>query len=215
MPEKIRFKKGDIVEVTVNDRAHLAVIASEQHPLEWYWKKYCLLRGNYFFDASDEMVYYLLNGPGYSHHSHINSISLMSPRWHVPDDIRRYFDHCLECAADEDCQKVYKTDYFTRHTIGEIGYKNIGIRYDTAALCHSLVYFQNDEIKESDGKITEIILPGMLDNTKIERITRWLNKVMYGRTRLWYLIRHWNSHCRDYNNEPPLSLNITSEQLLE
>lgn len=108
MPEKIRFKKGDIVEVTVNDRAHLAVIASEQHPLEWYWKKYCLLRGNYFFDASDEMVYYLLNGPGYSHHSHINSISLMSPRWHVPDDIRRYFDHCLECAADEDCQKFIR-----------------------------------------------------------------------------------------------------------
>lgn len=214
-PEGIRFKKGDIVEVAEKDRVYLAVIGSEHLPLEWYWKKYSHLRETYFFDASDEMSHYLLDGPGYRHHSHANTINLMSCRWPVPDDIRRYFEYSLECANEEDCYEVYQTDYFTRYSVGEIGNENIGIIYDSSTHHHRLVYIQYDEFKESDGKETETILPGMLDKAKIERLTRWLNKVMHGRPRLWYIIRHWNTHCRDSDSEPVLSLNTPIEELLK
>ncbi len=188
--ERSRFKKGDIVEVVGRDGVNLAVVAGEPYPLEWYWESYQRHGKEYYFDASDEANYYLLEGPGYMHHVHANTISLMAPRCPVPDDIRRYFDYCLECADKEDCREVYKTDYFPHDAIGELEKNSVEITYDPVAKRHRLGYSTSDM---------------QLDK---------LNEVMYGRTRLWYLIRDWNENVRNSLTEPELSLDTTLQQLL-
>ncbi len=210
---QIRFKRGDIVEVVWRDKVNLAIVASTPYPLEWYWENYQRHRKEYYFDASDEANYYLLAGPGYMHHDHANTISLMKPRRPIPDEIRRYFDYCLEYADEEDCMDRYNAVYFGKDTLGELGKNEICIIYDSVSHCHRLSYVvDNAVISENDRRM---VVPGTLDDAQIARLTRFLKEVMYGRTRLWYLIRDYNVNHRHYDLEPELSLDTTVEQLIK
>lgn len=211
--ERLRFKKGDIVEVAGHGKVNLAVVAGEPYPLEWYWDNYRRHGKEYYFDASDEANYYLLEGPGYMHHVHANTISLMSPRWPVPDNIRGYFEHCLECADEEDCENLYRANYFLKNAIGELGKNEISIIYDSASQCHRLSYIGDNAVNSRTDR--RIVMPGTFDDAQLVRLTRWLTEVMYGRTRLWYLIRDWNLNHRRDDLEPELSLDTTVEQLLK
>lgn len=211
--EQMRFKRGDIVEVVWDRKVNLAIVAGEPYPLEWFWERYRRHGKDYYFDASDEANYYLLEGPGYMYHDHVNTISIMKPRRPVPDDIRRYFEYCLECADLEDCSDVYNAQYFRDSAIGELGKNEIALTYDSAAQCHRLIYVVDDAIDRDNDK--RMVLPGSLDDAQIGRLKRWLNEVMYGRSRLWYLIRYWNIYQRNYDLQPELSLDTTPEQLLK
>ncbi|MBD5215540.1 MAG: hypothetical protein HDS78_03345 [Bacteroidales bacterium] len=211
--EWLRFHNGDIVEVFDNGKVNLAIVAGEPYPLEWYWQRYLRHGKEYYFDASDEAYYYLLEGPGYMHHVHASTINLMKPRWTVPDDIRLYFEYCLECGDLEDCDDVYNAQYFGDNDIGELGVNKITITYDSAAQCHRLIYVVDNTVNSDNDK--RMVLPGALDEAQIARLTRWLNEVMYGRTRLWYLIRDWNVNRRNFKLQPELSLDTTPEQLLK
>lgn len=210
---QLRFKGGDIVEVVGRDKVNLGVVVGTPYPLEWYWENYLKHGKEYYFDASDEANYYILEGPGYMHHVHANTISLMSPRWPVPDDIRRYFEHSLRHADDEDYEEVYRTNYFGDNEIGLLGRNEIDIIYDASTRRHRLTYICDDAIMSDNDK--RMLLPGMLDAAQLGRLTRWLSEVMYGRTRLWYLIRHWNENCCNYVSQPQLPLDTTIEQLLK
>lgn len=207
-----RFHRGDIVEVRGRDnKVNLAVVVSEPLPIEWFWEKYQKLRGDYYFDASDD-AYYLLEGPGYMHHTHVSDLSLMAPRRPIPDDIRRYFGHCLECADEEDCTKVYHAAYFSDTEPGKLGEDEIGLLYDEATGRHRLSYTIYDFAKDSNDR--RVILPGTLDEARLAEVWCFLSQVMYGKTRLWYLIRDWNEYYRDADRQPHLSPDTTINQLL-
>lgn len=93
-----RFHKGDIVEVIERDKVHLAVVGAEMPSVDWFWSLYekCKDLNCYFPDASDD-CYYVIDGPGEAFHSHVAPVALMKPCRPVPEEIRLYFTHCLEC----------------------------------------------------------------------------------------------------------------------
>lgn len=57
------------------------------------------------------------------------------------------------------------------------------------------------------------ILTDDFDPDRLASINRWLEGVMYGRSRLWYLIRSYNED-RDEDTQPELNPSTTFSQLL-
>lgn len=206
---RMRFKKGDIVEVVGNDRVNLAVVAADGPDIDRFWKMYDSSKnckyGLHFADESDD-CYYVIDGPGYAYHSHIRSIAMMKPSRPIPDDVREYFEHCLECADMEDCTDKYRSCTFFEDKISEYSTNSVHIEYDKDAKRHRLVRLAYDDTTE-----TKTTSPFSQD--EIESISRWLGDVMYGKTRLWYLIRNWNERCR-MDDEASLALDTPLSELL-
>lgn len=208
-----RFHRGDIVEVWGRDKkVNLAIVLHEPNPLEWYWERYQKHGKDYYFDSSDEEMYYLLEGPGYMHHDHAGTLSLMPTRRPVADDIRRYFEHCAEHADDEDCEEVFHTAYYSDTDAGLLGENKIVLLYDESSKRHRLAYIVDNPILSDNDR--RMVLPGTLNETQLERLKRFLSEVMYGKPRLWYLIRDWNEYHRFDGLEPVLSPDSTIEELL-
>lgn len=95
---RVRFKKGDIVEVMARGAVHLAVVAADFLPIEWFWHRYAGLPNSlgYFIDDTDDS-YYLLEGPDPALHRHHHALSLMSCSRPLPKDIKTFFVRCIEC----------------------------------------------------------------------------------------------------------------------
>ncbi len=206
--ERMRFKKGDIVEVLSRDSVNLAVVAADGPSVEWFWGLYNRSKdkcGGYFADASDD-CYYIIDGPGYAFHSHAPALSLMKPRFPIPEDVRDFFRHCLDKAEEECCIDRYTVASYSED-ISELSATSIGIRYDADRRHHVLVKEIYDDTT-CEWSIHD------LDADEIARLTPWLNQVLYGKSRLWYIIREWNNQDRDEDREPELSPDTTVSQLL-
>lgn len=95
--ERIRFKKGDIVEVCDRNEVRLMLVAAPEPTVEECWEIYqrCKISaardGRDFYysqDSSDDQCV-LIDGPGYEYHEHIQPTYIMKPRFPVPAELRR------------------------------------------------------------------------------------------------------------------------------
>lgn len=204
---RMRFKKGDIVEVNDDDAVKLAVVAADGPSIKWFWELYqrCSADGfGYHADASDD-CYYLIDGPGFCYHSHINSLAMMKPRFHISDDIREYFDHCLVHAGDEDCRERYNVESIFPRNLATFGTTELRIVYDSYEKRHRLQVFMTHAHNERKS----LVCPPTAG-----RYSSWLDEVQGGKARLWYIIRDWNENHRDEDNEPYLSPETPLSELL-
>lgn len=207
---QIRFHKGDIVEVVGTDEVTLAVVAADGPTVDWFWGLYNRSKDKYGYHADDsDDSYYCLDGPGYVHHSHLNSLSLMPLSMPLDDDLMEYFMHCLECADKEDCREKYQTEFFDINELNYIGRTRLRIIYDLENQRHRLQLVRNF----ANEKATKAILSEETDPLQLESINQWLGEVMYGRSRLWYLIRDYNEVC-DEEFKPQLNPFTTFNQLI-
>lgn len=201
---RMRFKKGDIVEVVGRDRVNLAIVAADGPSVDWYWNMYERCKGDYFADASDD-CYYVIDGPGYQYHEHPHALTLMKPSRPIPDDVCAYFKHCLECSDTESCNDKYDARYFIARDIEDIAIKSIAITYDNDEKRHRLIKVVHDDVTDDNIK------SGISAN-ETDAVKKWLEQTMYGKTRLWYLIRNWNESER--YDEPTLALDTSLLKLL-
>lgn len=207
--ERMRFKKGDIVEVISRDSVNLAVVADEGPSVEWFWRLYNRTkddRGGYFADESDD-CYYIIDGPGFAYHSHVSPVALMKPRYEIPNDVKAFFEHCLEVSDQENSTDKYTIAQGFVDSIQDMSTATIEIRFDKDSNRYRLVKIVKDNIT----RITST-LPISAD--EIEPLTKWLGEVLYGKSRLWYIVRDWNENYRD-SDEPELSLDTTVEELIK
>lgn len=206
--ERLRFKKGDIVEVINHDSVNLAVVAADGPSVEWFWGLYNRTkdkRGGYFADASDDS-YYIIDGPGFAYHSHVPALALMKPRFPIPEDIKAFFEHCLEAADKEECTEKYhcfdcRPDYMRNLSATEIK-----IRFDKKTNRHYLVKDVADYVNRDSSDYP-------VKAEESELISK-LNEVRYGKSRLWYIVRDWNENYRDLD-EPELWLDTPIDELID
>lgn len=204
---RMRFKKGDIVEVVDGNAVKLAVVAADGPSVEWFWGLYqrCSADGfGYHADASDD-CYYLIDGPGFSHHSHVNSLAMMKPRFPISDDIREYFNYCLEHAGDEDCRARYNVESIFPRDLATFGTTELRIVYDSYEKRHRLQVYMT----HAHNVHRKLVWPSVAG-----RYSSWLDEVQGGKSRLWYIIRDWNEHRRDEDKEPYLSPDTPLSELL-
>ena len=127
----------------------------------------------------------------------------------IDDDLREYFMHCLECADKEDCRDKYQTAFFSINELDEVGQTRLRIIYDLEAQHHRLQLINNF----ANDKATKVVLSKETDPQQLESINQWLAEVMYGRSRLWYLIRDYNENY-DEEFAPHLNPFTTFNQLI-
>ncbi len=204
---RARFKKGDIVEVFDGESVKLAIVAADGPCVEWFWMLYqrCIADGvDYYADASDD-CYYLIDGPGYLHHSHVGPLAMMKPRFPLPDDIRDFFRYCLAHADDDDCTERYNVEPIYPDSSGEYGSMEVCIVFDPDDGRHRLQV----RTTRAHSEHRQLIRKPMAD-----RYAAWLAEVQGGKSRLWYLIRDWNENYRDEAREPYLSPDTSLSELL-
>lgn len=207
---RIRFHKGDIVEVVGCDEVTLCVVATDGPTVDWFWGLYNRSKDKYGYFADDtDDCYYVLDGPGYAHHSHLNALSLMPLSMPLDEDLRDYFMHCLECADMEDCRDRYQTEFFNFNDLSYIGRTCLRIIYDLENQRHRLQLISNF----ANDKAIEVVLSEKSDPLQLESVNQWLSEVMYGRSRLWYLIHDYNENC-DEAIAPQLNPFTTFNQLI-
>lgn len=209
---RIRFHKGDIVMVEDHWVLHPAVVASDGPTVDWFWGLYNRTKDKYGYpaDYSDD-CYYLLYGPGHLYHAHVSPTGIMPFPGKVPDEIRAYFDRCLELAekGENDRNVFTRPSFGCKSDLTDISETKIGIIYDSDARRHRLVLREYNHLTDSETIKT---LPDEVSIEELSRIKDWLNQVKYGKTRLWYIIRQW-----DLDNDDPdahLPLSTTLEELL-
>lgn len=98
---QLRFKKGDIVEVMEDDTVRIAIISHDPIDTEWCYDLYRRVRKDtkhrrYMLDYSDDQVA-VVDGPEYGNHSHIRLCDIMTPRFPVPEELRRLYEGWLNC----------------------------------------------------------------------------------------------------------------------
>lgn len=204
---RMRFKKGDIVEVFDDDAVKLAVVSADGPSVKWFWELYqrCCADGfGYHADASDD-CFYLIDGPGGWYHLHVGSLAMMKPRFPLPDDVKEFFDHCLEHANDYNFTERYRVKAIYPQGLDTVWSTKLRIVYDSDAKRHRLqvhTTFAN-EIRTSE-----------IPEEDTGRYVLWLGEVQGGKSRLWYIIRDWNEKHRDEDCEPYLSPDTTISELL-
>ena len=98
--DRIRFKKGDIVEVRDSESVHLAIVVAPEASIQHCWEIYrrCQeddYKFSYPQDPSDDQCI-VIDGPGYEYHEHVSPLRLMEPRFWVYDTIRQEMRGWLE-----------------------------------------------------------------------------------------------------------------------
>lgn len=120
MPEQIRFKEDDIVEVLRGDDVTLEVVVSLPPTVEWCYQY--ALRGidtkynpcttdagreqwafedGYMLDVTDDS-YTVIDGPDYRFHSHPDALCVFKPRFPIPIDVEQKL-----CSYYETVKKQY------------------------------------------------------------------------------------------------------------
>ena len=119
MPEEIRFKKGDIVEVFNGDSVSLAVVVGlppsvercyniakrmcankrNKEMTQQQWEQFCFKSG-YILDDTDD-CYTVVDGPGYINHQHRASWHLFKPRFPIPKHIEDKLRHDYQVTIEE------------------------------------------------------------------------------------------------------------------
>ena len=84
----LRFKEGDIVEVRNGNQVELGVVSNKVMTIERCWDIWVKNPERYLLDSSDDQYTINFNK---DIHSHISPLNLMSPRFPVPDYLRKKF----------------------------------------------------------------------------------------------------------------------------
>lgn len=215
--ERIRFQKGDIVEINGGNEVYLAVVVSTEPDVDWCWRYYnrCMADKEfpyYNLDGSDFSAI-VVTGPDYSYHEHVNPLTMMKPRFPIPDDLREYFRKC--CFEAKECGE-YSYEQPMKHP--EMGYDVV---YE---FCGLDLYIHHDKDTEFPhlhiSGFGHTFLVGLrldcpeyyphegcfndeLTDWQKQRLMKELTEVEYGRTRWWHILRKWNAW---HDDEPELQL---------
>ncbi len=186
---RLRFRKGDIVEVVGHGEVTLGVVADDGPTVDSFWGLYQRCKGKHGYpaDATDD-CYYVLDGPGYAYHSHPNPLALMPLSMPLDSDLQAYFGHCLDCADQEDCREKYPTNFFRVDDLDNAGETRVRIVYDREAERHRLSMVS----RFANRADTAAVLTDGCDPELLGSLSPWLSDMMLGRSRLWYLIRDYN-----------------------
>ena len=108
---RLRFKKGDIVEVCYRDEVTLAVVDRDVTDVEWSWGVYNRCRKEdykgipgvkfYILDDSDESMI-VIDGPSYACHDHVSPLRVMKPRFPIPAELEAEMNTWIERAEQEE-----------------------------------------------------------------------------------------------------------------
>lgn len=90
---RIRFRKGDIVEVRSGNTVKLAIVVSHVSTIQDCREIYQRCQDDdqkfrYCQDPSDDQCV-IIDGPGYEYHEHVSPLRLMKPRFWVDEQLRR------------------------------------------------------------------------------------------------------------------------------
>lgn len=207
--DRLRFKKGDIVEVRTRRDVHLAIVADEGPSVERCWRMYHDDSSDFYFrsDGSDD-IYNVVDGPGYAFADHVFTLSLMKPRFPVPGDIKEFLNYSLEKAhSEEACTDRYRCQYMVIDHLDKLYSDCIAIMFDRTECRHKLMHRTYDEVT------MELKFRPVAEDEKA-KIEGWLAEIQYGRTRLWYLIRDWNTRYSYPPKEPVLDLDTPFDSLV-
>ena len=116
--EKIRFHRGDIVEVYCGDKVKLAIVVGSPLTTKWVWESIPRLKERGIgmddmpYDETDD-TYTVIDGPGYEYHEHISAMQVFAPHYHIPLHLQRRFKGYLEKAEkkqkeQEEKDRIYK-----------------------------------------------------------------------------------------------------------
>ena len=107
---RLRFKKGDIVEVYYRDEVTLAVVDRDVTDVECSWDLYNRCRKEdykgipgvkfYILDYSDESMI-VIDGPSYACHDHVSPLLVMKPRFPIPAELEAEMNTWIERAEKE------------------------------------------------------------------------------------------------------------------
>lgn len=208
--ERIRFHKGDIVEVRDYDSVHLAVIVSSEPDINRCWKIYgkCMedISRQYILDSSDFSAT-TVDGPNYGYHDHVCPLRMMKPRFPIDENLRAYFFKC--CFEPEDLK-----DDIPQSTGPDMGYDILH------EICGLSLYIHHDKRTEfphlhisnfdrsflvslrldrPDYYPHEGTFTDKLTGNQARLLMGMLTEVRHGKTEWWYLLRKWN----DWNDDAP------------
>lgn len=110
-----KFKKGDIVEVMLNNKVVLGVVAEEipgiDHMYGMYEKQVSVSDGTgevfYPYDETDETMM-IIFGPSYETHMHVSPMDVMKPMFDIPEKLRLKMEKWIEKADKEEKEKYAK-----------------------------------------------------------------------------------------------------------
>lgn len=211
---RIRFHKGDIVEVNGGDEAYLAVVVSSEPDIDWCWECYgrCMRDKTfpyYILDESDFSAT-VVTGPDYSFHEHVNPLFMMKPRFPVTDELREYFRRCCfepkeydEATPRERLQmgydivhSLYGLDLYIHHDNDtEFPHLHLSGFDDTFLVSLRL---DRPEYYPHEGNFND-----RLTDRQKQLLMEELTEMECGRTRWWYILRKWNDW---HDDEPRLQL---------
>lgn len=127
----------------------------------------------------------MLEGPGNINRRHEQTLAMMKPRFPVTDDVRKYFKHCLEVADMSDCTDNYRCVSEIDESLELISSVSVKILYDRETGKHKLM-------REATSKVTGNRTIFHIIPREGKHLAKWLGEMIYGKTRLWYIIREWN-----------------------
>ena len=116
--DKIRFHKGDIVEVYGGDEVKLAIVVGTPLTTKWVWESLPRLQKRGIeiddmpYDETDD-TYTVIDGPSYEYHEHVSSMRVFAPHYHVPLYLQRRFKGYLDKAEkkqkeQDEKDRIYK-----------------------------------------------------------------------------------------------------------
>lgn len=178
------FKRGDIVEVLGCDNVHLAIVASVGETIK------------------------VIEGPGTNFRHSILLENVAKPHFDVPDDLREFYNYCLETAEhDIPCDEGHKSCEKANEPIDEVTTRSIRISFDRDANRPRL-------IKHEFCRATYGWKQTPVTRENVNEVKDWLTGLLYGKSRLWYLIREYNSH-HGVQGGPKLSPDTPLEELIK
>lgn len=223
--ERIRFHKGDIVEVSMYDEVHLAVVVSEEPDIDWCWRLYgrCMANKRFPYYSCDDTDFSatVVTGPDYGWHEHVSPLNMMKPRFPILGDLREYFRKCCFEPEDDD-EPESPEDNESPEPSGQ--HPNMDFDVDLEEFYGLRLYIHHDADTEfphfhicgfDNSLLVSLRLDrpeyypheGCFNDTLTDRqkelIMEDLTEVEYGRTRWWYMLRKWNGWHKD---KPELQL---------
>lgn len=212
--DRLRFKRGDIVEVMGHDNeVYLSLLIGDVPDVEWCWEYYQrLIRKDrwygYALDTSDETCY-LIDGPGEEWHSHVSPLDIMKPHFPIPEEIRKEMMGWLEAYTN---QKGPVDDNRPRRHLGwqldEINETGIYIHFneptdvphlhiaDKVGLVDYAFRIDNGEPYIHDD------VAGIMPDKLLNKLQEYLEEKEIGKTRWWYILRQWNDDNSFETNIP-------------
>lgn len=115
--EKIRYHRGDIVEVYCGNEVKLATVVGSPLTTKWVWDSIPRLKERGIgiddmpYDETDD-TYTVIDGPGYEYHEHVSAMQVFAPHYHVPLHMQRRFKGYLEKAEMKQKEQEEKDRIF-------------------------------------------------------------------------------------------------------